>query len=45
MQEINQKLEAFYKNPNPNDVSKSSVDALVKNKLAESLDNSIESAL
>ena len=45
MQEINQKLDAFYKNPNPSDVSKSSVDALVKNKLAESLDNSIESAL
>lgn len=45
IQEINQKLDAFYKNPNPNDVSKSSVDALVKNKLAESLDNSIESAL
>ena len=45
MQEINQKLDAFYKNPNPNDVSKSSVDALVKNKLSEALDNSIEEAL
>ena len=45
IQEINKKLDAFYKNPNPNDVSSSSVDALVKNKLSESLDNAIENNL
>lgn len=45
MQEINKKLEAFYKNPNPNDVSWNSVDALVKNWLSKEMDNAIESAL
>jgi len=45
MQEINKKLEAFYKNPNPNDVSWNSVDALVKNWLSKEMDNAIETAL
>lgn len=45
MQEINKKLEAFYKNPNPNDVSWNSVDALVKNWLSKEMDDAIESAL
>lgn len=45
IQEINKKLEAFYRNPNPNDVSGSSVDSLVKNKLQEAMDEAIDSAL
>lgn len=45
IQEINKKLEAFYKNPNPNDVSWNSVDALVKNWLSKEMDDAIESTL
>ena len=45
VQEINKKLEAFYKNPNPNDVSWNAIDALVKNKLNEWIDNAIDQTL
>jgi hypothetical protein len=40
--QLNQKLEAFYKNPNPNDIHKAKVDALIANNLRKSLDNVIE---
>ena len=42
IQEINTKLDAFYRNPNPNEMGANWVDALVKNKLAEEIDNVIE---
>lgn len=40
-QTLNAKLQAFYKNPNPNDLSVSVVDALIKNHLVEGLDNAV----
>lgn len=44
IQELNQKLTAFMKNPNPNDVSSNAVDGLVLNWLKNSLDDAIEKA-
>lgn len=44
IQELNQKLTAFLKNPNPNDVTTNAVDGLVLNWLKDSLDDAIERA-
>lgn len=44
IQELNQKLQAFLKNPNPNDVTANAVDGLVLNGLKRSIDDAIENA-
>ena len=44
-QHLNQNLKAFYKNWNANDIGRSTVEALVNNKLRKAIDESIENAL
>lgn len=44
VQELNQKIQAFLKNQNPNDVSPNAVDGLVLNGLKKSIDDAIEKA-
>lgn len=45
LQQLNAKLKAFYKNPNPNDIWKNMVDVLISNNLRQWLDDSILKAL
>ena len=45
VQLLNEKLQAFYRNPSHNDVGKAAIDALVNSKLREWLTASIEAAL
>lgn len=44
-QQLNSKLQAYYRNPNPNDIWNSVVDALVNSKLKEWIDATIDSSL
>ena len=44
-QQLNSKLQAYYRNPNPNDIWNSVVDALVNSKLKEWIDTTIDSSL
>ena len=44
-QHLNQRLKAFCKNWNANDIGKSTVEALVNNNLKKAIDESIENAL
>lgn len=45
LQQLNNKLKIFYKNPNPNDIWKNMVDVLISNNLRQWLDDSILKAL
>ena len=45
LQQLNAKLKAFYRNPNPNDIWKNMVDVLISNNLRQWLDDSILKAL
>ena len=45
LQQLNEKLKAFYINPNPNDIWKNMVDVLISNNLRQWLDDSILKAL
>lgn len=45
LKQLNSKLESFYKNPNPNDVGKSVVDASIANNIRSKLNSSIEEVL
>jgi len=44
-QQLNKKLQAFYRNPNANDIWKNMIDNLINNNLKQSIDNSITSAM
>lgn len=44
-QQLNSKLQAYYRNPNPNDIWNSVVDALVNSKLKEWIDTTIDNSL
>lgn len=44
MQIYNEKLDAFYRNPQPNDVGKASIDALINNSIRNNMNKWIELA-